>query len=114
LPRQDATTCGVTVPGADGGAGVAAILVDQRFDLKTLSEHLMQRPPPFAHPVFVRISDVLDATETFKQKKRQLIRDGFDPASNNDMLYYRDPISATYRGLEAEDFSNIARGIIRL
>jgi fatty-acyl-CoA synthase len=110
----DATTYGVTIPGADGRVGMAAILVDQRFDLKTLSEHLMQRLPPFAHPVFVRISDVLDATETFKQKKRQLIRDGFDPARNNDMLYYRDPSSATYRGLEAEDFSNIARGIIRL
>jgi fatty-acyl-CoA synthase len=47
---------------------VAAILVDQRFDLKTLSEHLMQRPPPFAHPVFVRTSDGLDATETNKKQ----------------------------------------------
>lgn len=110
----DAATYGVTVPGADGRAGMAAILVDHCFDLKTLSEHLTQRLPPFAHPVFVRISDMLEATETFKQKKQQLIREGFDPTRNNDVLYFRDPASTTYRSLAAEDFSNIAQGIIRL
>jgi fatty-acyl-CoA synthase len=110
----DAASCGVTVPDADGRAGMAAILVDRRFDLKTLLEHLTQRLPPFAHPVFVRISDMLEATETFKQKKPRLIREGFDPTRNSDVLYFRDTASTTYRSLEAEDFSNIARGIIRL
>ena len=66
----DATTYGVTVTGA----GMAAIMVDLRFDLKTLSKHLMKRLPPLARPVFVRISDVLDTTETFEQKQQQLRR----------------------------------------
>jgi fatty-acyl-CoA synthase len=110
----DATTYGVTVPGADGRAGMATIVVDENFDFKTLSEHLAKRLPPYAHPLFLRISGALDATETFKQRKQQLIREGFDPARVNDVLYFRDPASTTYRRLDAASFANIARGIVRL
>jgi fatty-acyl-CoA synthase len=110
----DATTYGVAVPGCDGRAGMAAIVVDKGFDLKALADHLGQRLPAYAHPLFLRLSDAIDATETFKQKKHQLAREGFDPNCVRDPLYLRDPQSGAYRVLDAAVFADIASGTIRL
>jgi acyl carrier protein len=37
------------------------------------ARHLARRLPGYAHPVFIRLKTGLDATETFKQKKHQLV-----------------------------------------
>ena len=110
----DSTTYGVAVPGADGRAGMAAIVIDDRFDFKTFADHLASRLPVYAHPLFLRISPAVDTTETFKQKKQQLIREGFDPALVAEPLYFRDPGSGEYRPLDAARFADIAAGKIRL
>jgi len=109
----DATTYGVTVPGTDGRAGMAAIVIDRRFDLEALAGHLAQRLPPYAHPLFLRITTSLDATETFKQKKHKLAREGFDPVAVSDPLYFRDPGSGEYRPLDASVVADIATGAIK-
>ena len=110
----DSTTYGVAVPGADGRAGMAAIVIDDRFDFKTFVDHLASRLPVYAHPLFLRVSPAVDTTETFKQKKQQLIREGFDPALVAEPLYFRDPGSGEYRPLDAARFADIAAGKIRL
>src|ERR1700731_2328344 len=68
----DATTYGVEIPGADGRAGMAAIVVDKRFDLAEFLDHISRRLPAYACPVLIRICAALDSTETFKQKKHEL------------------------------------------
>ena len=78
----DATTYGVKIPGADGRAGMVAVVVDDDFDLVEFRSGLAARLPAYALPVFVRICAALDITETFKQKKQELVREGFDPASD--------------------------------
>jgi len=65
-------------------------------------------------PLFLRIADALDATETFKQKRHQLGREGFDPATVTDALCLRDPQSGAYRALDADAFADVASGTIRL
>ena len=110
----DATTYGVEVAGADGRAGMAAIVTVEGFDFTNFAAHLAHRLPSYAHPLFVRVSASLDATETFKQKKHLLMREGFDPAVIGDPLYFRDPHSGEYRPLAAEVFTRIADGKIRL
>jgi fatty-acyl-CoA synthase len=109
----DATTYGVTVPGCDGRAGMGAIVTGEDFDFKTLAEHLARRLPSYAHPLFLRISASLDATETFKQKKHQLAREGFDPNLVTDPLYFRDPGSGEYRPVDASVAGDIESGAIR-
>jgi fatty-acyl-CoA synthase len=104
----DASTYGVTVPGADGRAGMAALVVDQGFDLGIFAEHLARRLPVYALPVFVRFCQALDATETFKQKKQQLIREGFDPSVVGDPLFLRDSASGDYRPIEPAVYARIA------
>jgi fatty-acyl-CoA synthase len=44
----EATTYGVEVPGADGRAGMVAVVVDDGFDLGALQHHLSSRLPAYA------------------------------------------------------------------
>ncbi|MGH6703799.1 MAG: long-chain-acyl-CoA synthetase, partial [Bradyrhizobium sp.] len=110
----DATTYGVEIPGADGRAGMVAAVVDRQFDLDTLRDHLTRRLPAYACPVAVRICAALDTTETFKQKKQELARDGFDPRRLTDPLFFREPKSGAYRPIDADAYARILDGSIRL
>jgi fatty-acyl-CoA synthase len=110
----DATTYGVVVPGADGRAGMAAIVVDDRFDLTGFWNHISRRLPAYACPVAIRICAALDSTETFKQKKQELMHEGFDPALVKDPLFFRDEKSGTYRPIDAACYARILDGSIRL
>lgn len=110
----DATTYGVSIPGADGRAGMSAIVVNEGFDIKTLAAHLAQRLPAYARPVFIRISRELDATETFKQKKAEPAREGFDPGGIADPLFVLDPKSGAYVALDSEAYAQIVAGSLRL
>jgi fatty-acyl-CoA synthase len=110
----DATTYGVEVPGADGRAGMTAIVVSENIDFRKLADHLARRLPSYAHPLFLRISAELDSTETFKQKKQLLAREGFHPVVVGGPLYFRDPQSGEYRPLDDEAHARIKDGRIRL
>ena len=110
----DAVTYGVAVPNADGRAGMTAIVIDDRFDFKIFAQYLASRLPEYAHPLFLRISQAVDTTETFKQKKHQLMREGFDPALVEEPLYFQDRGRGGYRVLDAAQYSEIAAGKIRL
>ena len=109
----EATTYGVEIPGADGRAGMVAIVVDDGFDLGGLQHHLSSRLPAYACPVVVRICSALDTTETFKQKKQDLMREGFDPRLVNDPMFFGDSAGA-YLPLDAAAFAGISDGSIRL
>jgi fatty-acyl-CoA synthase len=110
----DATTYGVEVPGHDGRAGMAAIVATTDFDFRAFADHLAARLPAYAQPLFIRISAELDSTETFKQKKHLLTRDGFDPAAISEPLYVREPQSGAYMPLDAKTYAGITAGAIRL
>jgi len=106
------------VPGTDGRAGMAALVADEGFDLAGLSAHLAGRLPDYARPLFLRLVDDLEATETFKQKKQGLIEQGFDPGVVTDPLYFADPEtkapeSRTYVRLDRTLFEAITAGQLR-
>jgi fatty-acyl-CoA synthase len=109
----DAVTYGVSMAGADGRAGMAAIVIDDCFKFAAFAAHLTNRLPGYAHPLFIRVTRILDTTETLKIKKQQLTREGFDPALVDEPLYFRDPQSQAYRSLDWTCFSEIAKGTIR-
>jgi len=109
----DASVYGVTVPGIEGRAGMAALVVGDHFDLTGLHRHLQTRLPAYARPLFIRIRSALDTTETFKQKKQGLISEGFDPRAIADPLYFADAARGTYVSLDAGLHARIANGAIR-
>jgi len=110
----DATTYGVAVPGADGRAGMAAIVIDASFDFAEFRDHLSRRLPAYACPAFVRLSTALDATETFKQKKQDLVRAGFDPHTVADPLFFREAKSGDFLTLDADHYARLLHGAVRL
>jgi fatty-acyl-CoA synthase len=111
---RDATVYGVEVPGNDGRAGMAALVVDAGFDLAALHRHLAASLPSYARPVFVRIRAELDTTGTFKHRKDELVREGYDPGGTEDAIYFSDPQRQNYVLMDGEVFKCIRAGSARI
>lgn len=87
--KREATVYGVQVPGMEGRAGMAAIAdPESLLDFKALAEGLEKALPAYARPIFLRIVKELEMTGTFKLKKVNLQREGFDPAKIQDKMYF--------------------------
>ena len=87
----EANVYGVEIPGRDGRAGMAAIVAKEHFNLTAFRDHLVERLPEYARPVFLRLRGEIDVTATFKQNKIDLVKEGFDPAASGDPIYFNDP-----------------------
>jgi fatty-acyl-CoA synthase len=111
---EDANVYGVAVPGRDGRAGMAAIVAADRVDLAALHDHLAGRLPDYARPVFLRIRENMDMTATFKQKKIDLVKQGFDPDAIADPLYFNDPVARAFVPIDAPLYARICAGDVRL
>jgi fatty-acyl-CoA synthase len=102
------------VPGADGRAGPAALVVDAEFDLEAFRADLGLRLPAYARPVFLRLLKTIEATGTFKPRKQDLIDAGFDPARTQDRLSFDDPRKQAYVPLDAALYAAILAGTVRI
>jgi fatty-acyl-CoA synthase len=105
---------GVQVPGADGRAGMAALVVSAEFDLAEFRQAVAQRLTHFARPIFLRLTGSLQATGTFKPRKQDLVAAGFDPSRISDPLFFDDVRRQAYVPLDAALFADIAAGAIRI
>jgi fatty-acyl-CoA synthase len=85
---EAATVFGVEVPGADGRAGMAAVVLaeDKEFDGRSLARTVYDQLPSYAAPLFVRVVDSLEQTATFKTKKTDLREQGYR-ADTDDPVY---------------------------
>jgi fatty-acyl-CoA synthase len=110
----DVAVYGVSVPHADGRAGMAAVVAGEGFDLAQLRRVLAQQLPVYARPVFIRIVSSLEITGTFKLRKQDLARDGYDPTRVSDALYVEDSGRDAYAPLDAARFALLQAGRLRL
>jgi fatty-acyl-CoA synthase len=110
----DANVYGVTVVGRDGRAGMAAIVCDGQCDLGALHAHLRANLPDYARPMFLRIQPKIEVTGTFKQKKVDLVREGFNPTATSDPIYFNDPKTQAFVPLDPALYRSIESGEIRL
>jgi len=115
FPRiKDANVYGVSVQGRDGRAGMAAIVCDGPCDLAALHAHLAANLPEYAQPLFLRVQGQIDVTGTFKQRKVDLVREGFDPTLTADPIYFNDAKNKTFVPLDAALHQRIENGEVRL
>jgi fatty-acyl-CoA synthase len=105
---------GVRVPGTEGRAGMAAIVVEAGFALATLRSHVAVHLPEYARPRFVRIVPALEQTGTFKLKSRTLAEEGFDPAAMRDEVYFDHSGAQAYVRLDGPLFASICSGAVRV
>jgi len=111
---KEANVYGVAVPGADGRAGMAALVAGEGFDIGTLADALAGNLAPYARPVFVRLQPEMEITGTFKQRKVELVQEGFDPRTIRDPLYWLDPATGRYEPMTAAVMDAITNGTIKL
>jgi fatty-acyl-CoA synthase len=108
---------GVKVPGADGKAGMAGVVLEEGcddLDFAGLYAHLEHSLPVYARPAFIRIQAEADLTGTFKLRKVDLQKQGYDPAGVDDPLFVRDDDAETYVELTAERLAAVRAGEHRL
>ena len=106
---------GVEIPGADGRAGMAAVVLAAGvdFDPAAFYAHALQLPA-YARPLFVRIVPAMDVTGTLKQRKIDLQREGYDPGADEHPVYVRDETARSYVPLTAVLREQIRSGSLRL
>jgi fatty-acyl-CoA synthase len=109
-----ANVYGVTIPGHDGRAGMAAVVLNGSLDLAGLHKHLVEQLPRYARPMFLRVRGEMEATTTFKYMKGDLVREGFDPTATSDVIYFDDPGTESFVPLDNELCERINTGRIRL
>ena len=105
---------GVSIDKLDGRAGMAAITPGDGFELAGLRDFIARELPSFARPLFVRLQPAIETTGTFKYRKIDLVRDGFDPAKTEHELYFDHPEQHRYTRLTPELYAQIQRGVFRL
>ncbi|KAF2003210.1 long-chain fatty acid transporter-like protein [Amniculicola lignicola CBS 123094] len=112
---------GVSIPGYDGRAGAASIVMadgvtESTLDLQALATHARAVLPSYAVPLFLRLTPALEYTGTLKVQKGRLKQEGVDPdrVTGSDTLYWLPPGSARYVPLERKDWKAIVDGSVRL
>jgi fatty-acyl-CoA synthase len=110
----EANVYGVSVASLDGRAGMAAITPGDGFDLQGLRAFLIRELPNYARPIFLRIEPAIETTGTFKYRKVDLVRDGFDPARIESALYFDDAETQSYVHITPTLYARLQRGEFRL
>ncbi|XP_037927510.1 long-chain fatty acid transport protein 4-like [Teleopsis dalmanni] len=111
---KDTIVYGVSVPNTEGRAGMAAIYDPElEIDLEMFSKNLVTVLPAYARPQFLRFLTKIDLTGTFKLRKVDLQKDGFDPNVISDKLYYYDSSKGKYEVLNLDVYNKILSNNIR-
>ncbi|KXS21743.1 acetyl-CoA synthetase-like protein [Gonapodya prolifera JEL478] len=124
---EDANVYGVQIPGLDGmgRTGTAAVIFKdhvrnpeayERKSLRALSQYVKRQLPPYAIPRFLRVYQNFDAvsTVTFKHRKVELQKEGFDPSKISERLYFFDEGKGGYVSLTPEVYNTIVAGKAKL
>ncbi|KPJ00772.1 Long-chain fatty acid transport protein 1 [Papilio xuthus] len=110
---KDAVVYGVTIPNVEGKAGMAAIAdPDKKLDISELYRGITTSLPIYSRPVFLRILPEPPLTATFKLKKKELIKQGFNPSLHSDPMYFLEKTG--YVALTEKLYDDIVKGNFRL
>jgi fatty-acyl-CoA synthase len=82
------------------------------LDLAALRAHLFKRLPDYARPLFLRIQTEIQVTSTFKFTKTDLVRQGYDPSTTPDAIYFNDPEQEAFIRVDQPLFERIQSGTI--
>jgi len=107
---------GVEIPGTNGRAGMASIITDvevKNFNFDEIFKILKDTLPPYAIPKFIRFLSELSTTSTFKIRKSDMKREGFDINQTKDTIYVYLPGSSGYTHMTEEIYNNINNGKYR-
>ncbi|KAK6618914.1 hypothetical protein RUM44_003295 [Polyplax serrata] len=109
---KDCIVYGIQMEGHEGRVGMAAIVDETNsLDLNALAEGLKIKLPSYARPYLLRILEKADVTGTYKLRKVDLQKEGFEPKNIKDKLYYLS--NGKYEELTQHAYESILKGTIR-
>ncbi|MDZ7686376.1 MAG: hypothetical protein U5O39_16405 [Gammaproteobacteria bacterium] len=109
---------GVEIPGADGRAGMAALVFREGTDIRSvdidaLSKHVRDNLPTYARPIFVRILKELPTTSTHKLQKNDLREQAFHLDQVEEDVLVMKPGTDKYVRLDTDFYDQIMQRQIR-
>ncbi|MBB4798404.1 fatty-acyl-CoA synthase [Brevundimonas bullata] len=110
---QEVIAYGVVVPGQEGKAGMAGLVMEGKFDPAAFAAYADEQLPAYARPVFLRLMKSAETTGTFKYRKVDLVADGFDLEKVEGAVYVRGGKTG-YQKLTAKAYQAILSGETRL
>jgi fatty-acyl-CoA synthase len=110
---KEVNVYGVQVPGTDGRAGMASLVAGDDLDLEAFHAHISKALPAYSQPYFIRIKAEMEITGTFKHRKVDLVKDGFDPGLVAEPLYIRHPDLGGIKPLTPAVYTEITAGRLR-
>ena len=112
---EQANVYGVEVEGHSGRAGMAALVLSgDDLDFDALHAHVHGELPHYARPLFLRLQRQTDTTGTFKFRKVDLVKEGFDPSKIDDTILFDHPGEGRYVELTPELYEQIQSGALRV
>ncbi|XP_051241498.1 long-chain fatty acid transport protein 1 isoform X1 [Dicentrarchus labrax] len=115
LGHTDVAIYGVSVPGVEGKAGMAAVAhTGGEFDLDAFLMAVQKALPSYARPVFLRLMPSVDTTGTFKIQKARLQREGYKPQDSSEKIYFLDSRAGRYEAVTDGLYSAIIKGRVCL
>merc|ERR1711935_1227052 len=116
------TNCyGVKVPWAEGACGALAITLDTgdltltAEQLQSLYDTAIAHMPGYQRPMFIRVQAEMEATGTFKNRKVELVKEGFNFAEyeDKDAVYFLSKQEAAYIPLTQSMVDDINSGALK-
>ncbi|KAM9314709.1 long-chain fatty acid transport protein 1-like [Pholidichthys leucotaenia] len=115
LGHTDVAVYGVTVPGVEGKAGMAAIVhAEDQLDLSSFLIEVQKALPSYARPVFLRLLPSIDTTGTFKIQKMHLQQEGYKPQDTGEKIYFLNSRAGCYEAVTDELYHDINEGKVPL
>ena len=102
-----ANVYGIEVPGSDGRAGMASVTETEAIDFKALGESLRKVLPAYAVPLFVKVQSEVDTTGTFKFRKVEAVKQGFQLGVSDDPIWFLSPETNVYEPLTQQNYDRI-------
>ncbi|XP_005743766.1 long-chain fatty acid transport protein 1-like [Pundamilia nyererei] len=115
LGHTDVAVYGVSVPGVEGKAGMAAIAQEgNQLDLGAFLIGVQKALPSYACPVFLRFMPSVDTTGTFKIQKTRLQKEGYKPQNSSEKIYFLNSRAGHYQPVTDELYDAINEGKVSL
>lgn len=84
------------------------------FQVRNLVLQISKELPHYALPLFVRVTEHIETTGTFKLQKTKLVKEGYDINVVSDPIYFLDTKAKKYVKLTPELYGKIQSGQVRL
>ncbi|RDW69911.1 hypothetical protein BP5796_08308 [Coleophoma crateriformis] len=113
---DEANVFGVELPHHDGRAGCAALVLSEPPSqqlLLSLAQHVRQKLPRFAVPLFLRLTKEMQRTGTNKQQKHVMRAEGVNPKNvgSDDIYWLRN---GTYVKFTDKEWAEVNGGSVKL